>query len=174
MVIIKEMPEYRTQAIVLDKEPVREQDAVAHLFTKSHGRVAAKLISGRKITSKLAAHFEPNRIVTARLVEKGSVRAVDGVCIRKLNLPWGVMLAVKELAPPWEADAELYALLSAAEQPTVTEMLAYLGYDPRFSFCLLCGKTVPEYFLVKEHEFACRECLPSFMAGGDEVIYIRE
>lgn len=168
------MPEYYTQAIVLDKEPAREQDAVAHLFTKNHGRVAARLISGRKITSKLSAHFEPNRLVAARLVEKKGVRAVDGVEFKKLNLPWEVMLAVKKLAPPWEADAELYTLLTAEEAPGASEVLAYLGYDPRFASCLLCGRIAPEYFLVEEHEFACRECLPSFMAGGDEVVYIKE
>jgi len=166
------MPEYYTPAIVLDKEPAREQDAVAHLFTKHHGRVTAKLISGRKITSKLSAHFEPNQVVVARLVERGGVRAVDGIRIRKLNLPWAVMLAVKELSPLWEEDAGLYALLLSPERPTITETLAYLGYDPRFSSCLLCGRLAPEYFLVRDHEFACRECLPSFMAGGDEVVLV--
>ena len=67
------MLELVTEAIVLDKEDVGEQDSRVFLYTKDFGKIGAKATSLRKITSKLAAHLEPLNYATVRLVSRGNL-----------------------------------------------------------------------------------------------------
>lgn len=165
------MLEHQTKAIVLDRETEREADGIIHLFTEDFGRVWARMKSVRKITSKLAGHFEPNMVVQIRLVEKGQLRAVDGLQIAKLNLNWKTLALVRNLAPEWERDTDLWQALIKAE-PNVMELLAHFGFSPEFSSCSVCGRGAPQHFLFGSQEFACGSCWPAFRLGEDEQLRV--
>ena len=66
------MQEHFTEALVLDKEILGELDYRVFLYTQQLGKIAAKVRSGRRITSKLAPHLEPLNFIQARLIEKNS------------------------------------------------------------------------------------------------------
>ena len=156
------MLEQVTQAIVLDKEFVKDADVRVHLFTKDSGRIMAKAVSARKITSKLGAHLEPLAVSTVRFVQKNHLpMLIDALRFDKL--PLGSLVnarIVRELAPEWEPDEELWALLLEKVPPAPAALLAVLGYDPAFASCEWCGGT-PDYFSFRTQLFVCSACLPA-------------
>lgn len=162
------MLEQVTQAIVLDKEFTTDAHVRVHLFTKDAGKIMAKAVSARKITSKLSAHLEPLSISTVRFVQKNHLpMLIDALRFDKLPLT-SLMNAriVRELAPEWEPDEELWALLSAKVPPAPQALLAVLGYDPTFAACEWCGGA-PDYFSFRTQLFLCAGCLPHYASAAD-------
>ncbi len=162
------MLEQVTQAIVLDKEFTTDAHVRVHLFTKDSGKILAKAVSARKITSKLGAHLEPLSVSTVRFVQKNHLpMLIDALRFDKLPLA-SLMNAriVRELAPEWEPDEELWALLSEKVPPAPQALLAVLGYDPTFAACEWCGGS-PDYFSFRTQLFLCTSCLPQRASPAD-------
>ena len=155
------MLEQVTQAIVLDKEFTKDADVRVHLFTKTSGKILAKATSARNITSKLGAHLEPLSVSIVRFVQKNHLpMLIDALRFDKL--PFGALRnarIIRELAPEWEPDEELWELLSKKVPPAPYVILTALGYDPTFAACEWCGAG-PRYFSFRTQLFLCAACAP--------------
>ena len=155
------MREYAVEAGVLDKEPAGEQDLRVFLYSPELGKIAAKVKSGRKITSKLAGHLEPLSIVDARLIENGSFQIVDALARGKVHaraLP--VLALLKEAVLEGQGDYYLWRLIQD-EHISVRDVLAALGFDPAHATCGSCGSRHPSRFFYRELSFTCERCMPS-------------
>lgn len=170
--------EATTEAIILDKEDLGEYDSRVFLYTKDLGRISAKTVSSRKITSKLASHVEPANYINARLVSKGDFfdgkgfQLVDALTIEggvglKSNLEQlkeviKILDFVKQAAPEGVSDRDLWDFLrgvvGGSANAQVRDAISFLGFDPEFASCENCGRNNPEYFYVKNSIFVCAPC----------------
>jgi len=163
------MLEYVTEALVLDKVDLGEQDLRVFLFTKDFGRVAAKIKSGKKITSKLAAHSEPLNFVTVRIVDKNKPQLIDVLSCGKLipgKTIFKTLSLIKEISPENQPDLDLWNFLMKiknknVEEDVFIETLMLLGFDPKHAKCNNCLKGSPDFFSVKDLAFYCRDCFKS-------------
>jgi recombinational DNA repair protein (RecF pathway) len=162
------MLEQVTQAIVLDKEFTTDAHVRVHLFTRDAGKIMAKATSARKIASKLSAHLEPLSVSTVRFVQKNHMpMVIDALRFGKLPLTALTNARiVRELAPEWEPDSELWDMLAAQTPPSPAAMLAVLGYDPTFAACEWCAAP-PDYFSFRTQLFICARCLPHYAQPAD-------
>ena len=152
--------EYFTEAIVLDKEPAGEADSQVYLYTKELGRVTAKVISARKITSKLAGHLEPLNVIQVRLVQKNRFQVVDALRISTLPRTVAMLNALrlaKDLTGEGQADSELWNVLSGGRATGVT-VLSALGFDSQYAMCENCGNGTPSHFIYQRLEYWCSSC----------------
>lgn len=161
------MNEYSTEAIVLDKEDSGERDSRVWFYTKELGKVVARVVSARKITSKLSAHFEPLNIINLRLVDKNFLLAVDGLTIGKLENGTSnktqvlrALQLIKEISPERQPDLELWNLIRHnVAKANSAEILRIQGFDPRLALCRDCGRPTPENFLYYSCDYLCHTCL---------------
>lgn len=152
--------EYFTEALVLDKEPIGESDLRVVLYTRDLGRVTAKVVSARKITSKLAAHLEPLNFISVRLIQRGRFQIVDALTSDRLpgsSDTMAILSLVQELTGEEQADYELWKVLRSKEA-TGGDILSLLGFDHKFADCQSCGAQYPEHFLIRELEYRCTPC----------------
>lgn len=155
------MREYYTEAVVLDKEDLGDQDARVFLFTKNLGRITAKIKSAKKITSKLNGHLEPLNIISARLIENGDGRGFQIVDALKEGAVSVVFLnslrLIKDLSADGDPDLWLWGLVKNGnlEEKLV---LAALGFDPEFARCANCERTSDLVFFVKDLDYFCKNC----------------
>ena len=163
------MQEYVSEAIVLRIGPRREADGAVVLFTRRFGKVAARLRSVRKITSKLAGHLQPGNVVAVRLIEKHGLQAVDAVKKRSLEIAPADLNFLERLLPEFEADPELWASV-AKDGIRWRGVLAHLGWDPERGHCAGCRAGLAEAFATETQEFFCAACASKLRP--DEVIYI--
>lgn len=172
------MIEIITEAIVLDKEDLGEQDSRVFLYTKELGKVIAKATSARRITSKLAAHLEPLNHAEVRLISKSDFldgkgfQVADAVLTDNsgelksnpelLSRASAVFSLIKKSIPEAVPEPELWNFLEAIRNckavPAVAEALALLGFNVQFSACELCDRFQPEYFFPVNNFFVCRGC----------------
>lgn len=185
------MFEVVTEAIVLDKEDVREQDQRVYLYTKDFGKVIAKTVSTRKILSKLASHLEPMNLVTARLVSKGDGAEARGMMLvdalssdnaatlkkdpQKLSQAIQVCALVHQSIPVGVPDEDLWNFLhhlrSGNQAMTFDSALHALGFKAQFARCQTCDRTQPEYFVPGDNFFICTGC--TFNARNSDVSFIK-
>lgn len=164
------MLEQVTDAIVLDKEFTYDEHVRVHLFTKECGRITAKATSARKITSKLGPHLEPLCVSTIQFVQKNYLPQLTDA-YRKEKLPFACLPAlrmVRALAPEFEPDLDLWALLSSGSADP-RRVLAALGYDPLFASCEWCGGP-PAHFSLKTLLFVCSSCIGNCGSAYDCVL----
>ena len=162
------MKEYSTEAIVLDKEPNGELDWRVFLYTPDLGKIAAKVKSGRRITSKLSPHLEPLNLVKIRLTHKGGWQVADALKFGELahrNLK--ILQLVKAAVLDNHADYELWTCLKGG-RGAVHEVLKILGFDPIHAACQNCGLK-PAYFIFADSSFLCGRCAPPSLTSGDGV-----
>jgi len=163
------MEEYVTDALVLLKEPSKENDSRYTLFTKRFGKISAKATSSRRITSKLAGHLEPGTMAKVRFIDKGSAQIVDALKSSRVDIPPGDLKLLGDLLPDMQADDELWSLL--ARPPFSWEaVLRTLGWDPRGALCALCNRKATWFFIPRQ-EFLCDACVSKM--GKSKVLYIR-
>lgn len=174
------MFEITTDALVLDKEPSGEYDSRVFLYTKELGGVVARGTSMRKISSKLAAHFEPLNFVKVRLIQKNKDSAGfqigDSLVSDRKNL-WqknarGAREALRLTAVLKESgfrdspDPELWNFLehtfSSPPEGDLgvykIELLKVLGFDPAFALCARCESGAPATFSFEDMSFYCHSC----------------
>lgn len=158
------MLEFVSEAIVLDKRPMGEQDIYVTLFTKNLGKITARAISARKITSKLNAHLEPLDLTLARFVYKKEYRLTDALVINRFSgEPTSALKLVKfinEMTVEGEDDPQLWGELAPALRSgsiSYVNFLKILGFDPLYATCGKCsGK--PDYFSIEDLSFWCQNC----------------
>lgn len=155
--------DYLTEALILDKKIIGEKDLLIDLYSKDLGRIQAKHIGGRKITSKLASHLEPLNFSILRIVEKNAFRIADALKINELAFSKSLkfLCLFRELVLPAQADLKLwYWLKGSLKKASINykEFLALLGYDLKLSLCQNCQTKAPNYFLAGEQIFLCYKC----------------
>lgn len=159
------MREVFTEAVVLDKEDLREADSRVFLYTENFGKIVAKAKSVRKITSKLAAHLEPLNLIKVRLVASRDFQVADALRVDRLNLGiLGVLRLVKEIAMENCADPMLWRILKRQYSQTTApnelagEILKIAGFDPALAVCRACQAEKPDNFLLNSAEYLCASC----------------
>lgn len=175
------MKEYITQAIVVRCVP-KGSDRVADLFTLGMGRLDARMVAGRAITSKFSPHCDPLNLLTVRLVKKKRYTLADAITVdrfpalrgnvRAFQAALEALLVLRILVPREEPDPRLFHELRRAfaeGKCTVRTVLALLGYDPRVAHCARCRRSSINFFVPSEGIFFCRAC---FAVPGDEVVLI--
>lgn len=173
------MKEYITEAFVLGVRP-RGGDRVADLFTLGMGRLDARMVAGRAITSKFSPHCDPLNLLTVRLVKKKRYTLADAITAdrfpalrgnaRAFQAALEALLALRILVAREEPDPRLFHELRrvlAEGKCTVRSILALLGYDPRAAHCARCKRSSVNIFVPSEGIFFCRAC---FTVPGDEVV----
>jgi len=87
------MSTYKTRAIILNKKPWRENDALYSLYTENFGKVRAVARGAKKVTSKLAPHLEPLMVTDLMIAKSKGIDKIAGsslvrdFCRLKSNLP---------------------------------------------------------------------------------------
>jgi DNA repair protein RecO (recombination protein O) len=148
------MQEYVTDAVVLKKDPLGDQDGRYTLFTKRFGKIRGKAKSSRKITSKLAPHLEPGIVAKIRFIETKGTQLIDALKSGSVPLGLNSLHFLSQLLPEAEPEPELWELLMS-ENFGWAEALAILGWDPENAECATCGKKQPRYFYIAHQEFYC-------------------
>jgi len=186
------MQEYVTRALVLDKQTRGgHADARYSFFTERHGKIAARAVSSRKITSKLAGHLEPGTLAAVRIIETHGAQVVDALKFGRANISLTNLAALNRLLGEWEPDKELWQELvrvamsgdATASDATTSGMaaqkfswpntLAILGWDPHSAVCARCNKVLydantpsrPRYFHLPRQEFFCTQCAAQFVTA---------
>lgn len=173
------MVEYYTEALVLDQEDANGSDAFVYLYTQKLGRVRAKAVGMRKITSKLAGHFQPLSFVNARLVEKGSsLLLVDGLSVKKIKQATALTAAriIKEAAPEYQPDSVAWHFIKTVfmsedneKLGNVRMLLKALGFEPPSEKCQMCRRAAPAFFSYSDAQFICGGCAKDLKLREDEV-----
>lgn len=163
------MQEYVTPAIILRRETTGEYDERISFFSRRFGKMTARMISSRKILSKLSPHLEPGNLAIIRLVEKNDLSLVDA--LKERNLAWRVsnIFHLQKLLADYEPDLNLWQTLISG--PTWSKILKILGWDPSEASCDECGAPSPRYFETRQQHFFCSRCY-GFMKEKDTIITI--
>lgn len=160
------MLEYVTEAVILDKVDLGEQDLRVHLFTKDFGKITAKVKSGKKITSKLAAHTEPLNLAIVRIVDKNSPQLIDALSVKKGvsgKIAFKTLSLIRDISPESQPEPELWDFLMdlinrEAEENDFSTALRILGFDPLHAKCDNCLRGLPDLFSVRDLTFYCKNC----------------
>jgi recombinational DNA repair protein (RecF pathway) len=155
------MHEYVAQAVILDREPLRDHDSRVSFFTEKFGKLIGKATSARKITSKLAAHLEPGSLVHLRFVEQKNLQIVDSLKVRKVGATAPDLHALSHILGEGEPEPELWELLRG-KGFTWTATLRILGWDPLQSSCVNCQGVSAAFYLAHQEIFciSCASKLP--------------
>ena len=151
------MEEYVTDAVILTKEPSREYDSRYTLFTERFGKISAKAISSRRITSKLAGHLEPGTMARVRFIDKGSPQIVDALKTSRVGVSLGDLKSLNDLLPEMQADVELWQLLVPDRSRGAVRSERSDGI-PAGARCTLCGRPAAQFFIQRQ-EFLCDACV---------------
>lgn len=87
------MSTYKTRAIILNKKPWRENDALYSLYSEDFGKIRAVARGAKKINSKLAPHLEPLMITDLMLAGSKGIDKIAGsnlardFCLLKASFP---------------------------------------------------------------------------------------
>jgi recombinational DNA repair protein (RecF pathway) len=158
------MEDYVTDAVVLNKEHLREQDVRYSFFTKRFGKLSGRATSARKITSKLAGHLEPGTLATVRFVEKGGTQIVDALKRGKTAIDLPDLRMLHAMTVDGEPDEALWTELTAANF-SWPRALAAMGWDPTGAACEDCRRAVA-YFYLPRQEFFCASCASKLRRDG--------
>ncbi|MBI4034197.1 MAG: recombination protein O N-terminal domain-containing protein [Candidatus Brennerbacteria bacterium] len=165
------MREYFAEAVVLGLKPSGAQDRIVNLYTKDLGRLTARVVGGRKITSKLSPHLEQGNLVEARLVEKSRFVLADAVLKKRFGRSSAVFEALfllNSLLPELVPDLRLWhGLLRGLEKgkPDKKIFLKLMGYNTLLAKCENCGRAPVDYFRTADQIFLCRSCFTSSPGG---------
>jgi len=151
------MQEYVTDAIILKKDPLRDQDGRYAFFTQRFGKITGKATSSRKITSKLSAHLEPGNLSRVRFVEVHGTQIVDALKTVRTPISLIDLHFLSEILPDGEPEPELWNMF-ATGQFSWAKTLQVLGWDPEGAACAQCNKEPARYFYIPRQEFFCSTC----------------
>lgn len=161
------MQEYVSEAVVLNKEPLRDFDARYALFTKRFGRVVGKATSTRKITSKLAGHLEPGTLTHIRFIERNGggngTQIIDALKRSTLGISLADLGFLNRILSEREPDEMLWEEITGGRF-SWWNALKILGWDPRGAKCAHCGRAVTHFYLPRQ-EFFCAACASKSAPG---------
>lgn len=165
------MREYFTEAIVLGSRPRGQHDKLIDLYTKELGKVGVRVVSGRKVLSKLSPHLNVGSRVFLRLIYKNQFTVVDVLTQESFASSGGdlnfrlrvlkVIFLIRFLAPSLVPDAHLWHRLLASLRECEVDCRMFLkvfGYDPLLARCGLCGDGEVSSFFVRDQIFGCGRC----------------
>jgi len=159
---------YSAKAIILDKRPFKEYDAVVSVFCADKGRLELVARGVKRPNSKLAGHTEPitlAKIMTARgrqydyLAAAANENSFFNIKndFDKINAAGRAIGIFKKLVKENEKDEKLfyllYEFLAALNNcqfsnyqlffhSFVLKLLAHLGYRPELRDCAVCKKRI--------------------------------
>ncbi len=161
---------YKTEGIVLKRWDYREKDTMVRVLTRDFGKVTARAISSKKITSKLAGHLEPFIVADFFFAKSKTIDIVAGSNTIMRNerlrtslthMAAGQYIAeiVDRLVEDREVDSLLFEyvvgifeMLSQQERvntlsvyAAVVQIFEYLGYRFELSACHVCKREVGEF-----------------------------
>jgi len=178
------MKEYFTDAIVLNIKPIDENNNLVDFYTKELGRIKAKVVSGRKILSKLMPHLDVLNLVKLRLVEKKYFIVADVIAEdsflelksspAKLVLALNLVYVLRNIFYETEPDIRLWHWLVRSfrlKRFNYREFLKIIGYDPLAAHCEICGSKEPRYFSIEDQSFVCYRCHTKF--PSNTLLYIK-
>lgn len=160
------MFEITTRAIILDKNPERDHDAVLALYTEKLGKVTAHAKSLRKITAKLSAHTEPGMFSEVRLVGKNpfssnaGLRLADSLSTDKIFFDYEFLNLVKELTLEFHKDSEIWNFL-LLRRPDREEIFRLCGFGAGSKICNFCRNRASVFYNT-DQTFLCLLCSTGF------------
>jgi recombinational DNA repair protein (RecF pathway) len=155
------MFEYFDEGIILKKEPLNEADYQIHLYAKNFGKMAAKVKSAQKITSKLSAHLEPGNLIKARIIEKNGLQIIEALKISRLPLKISDLEKLNSLLAENQPDEALWEKL-LEKNISWRDILKILGWDPDEAVCSYCHKKEVNFFSINNQNFLCSNCSLNF------------
>jgi recombinational DNA repair protein (RecF pathway) len=142
------------------------------LFTRDYGKISARAVSARKITSKLSAHLQPGQHILARVIEKNSLLVGDAFCIGSVRVEMPVLAAVASLLPEFQPDEPVWEFLASRVPFSWERVLSILGWDPTEARCTTCSSSRVSAFLPGRQDFSCQLHAPFFSGSGQRLIYL--
>lgn len=156
------MREVVTDAFVLGVDEGNDLDRRVDLYADGIGRVAARVVGGRRIQSKLAPHLDLGAFATVRLVQKNRTTVTDALCSGRLSAGFlRSLFFVNSLSPEFIFDKDIWDLLAAGLSGGAASykmFLKCLGYDVFYARCAMCQGSRVSCFVMADHVFACRDC----------------
>lgn len=165
------MSEYVTEAVVLGRrENGSAYNRFVDLYTKELGFVEARVVGGRRITSKLSPHLDFGNLALVRLVHKNQFTVADALTeerffsgdsgIEVFDRFSRLVVLFRELLPRLIPDARVWEeLLWGLRRGEVNcrMFLSLLGYGARAA-CGHCGRAESHVFFVPDQHFLCESC----------------
>ncbi|PIT92818.1 MAG: hypothetical protein COU08_00340 [Candidatus Harrisonbacteria bacterium CG10_big_fil_rev_8_21_14_0_10_42_17] len=158
----EQMQEYITEALVLDKEEKGELDELVTLFTPHLGKVVAKIMSGKKITSKLSGHLEPGYHTHVRLIQKNAIHIGDALKRAMHTRDMSILRLVKAMTYEHHSDPDLWRALK--EKSDGKKLLTIFGFDAESAMCYICNVREPAYFVFQDAMYCCNQCFPGTLS----------
>jgi DNA repair protein RecO (recombination protein O) len=160
---IKEKITYQSSGIILKTKNLREKDKLITIYTSDFGKIQAKAIGAKKISSKMAGHLEP--ITESSLAfAKGKIldtiigaTAINNFSEIKKKLEsqaaaYYVLELINEFTEFSNPDEKIYCLLKKTMEMIdnldlkttlrifEVKFLKYLGFQPELNHCVVCQK----------------------------------
>lgn len=181
------MSTYKTTAIIIKAKDFGEADRLLTLYSRDYGKISAKAIGIRKITSKLSGHLDLLNLTELMLAKGRSIDTIIGAVIKKsfitlkkdlkkVSLAYYLLELTEKLTPEREKHEEIFdllkeslGLLEKAEEKSDQELLKAifefklldeLGHRPILKHCVLCKKE-PEngvFFDFERGGIVCGKC----------------
>lgn len=163
---------YTTKAIILRREPHREHDTRAVVFSFERGKLNLIARGTRKIESKMAGHLEPVTLARIMVVRGKAYNYIGNAVnervfknikndLRKINAAGKAIGLFDRLTRENEREEGMFILLesylAALNDPKVAEehndslycyfvikLLSKLGYRPEMQVCLICKMKITQ------------------------------
>lgn len=179
------MHEYVTEAVTLGVKSYGEHDRWVDLYTRELGRIGARVVGGRRISSKLSPHLDVMNLVEVRLVHKNQFTVADVVTKDRFNFlrkdtqkhssALRLMHLLGFLVPESVLDVQLWHhLVYSLAQAQIHHgaFLKLLGYDPLLANCENCYTKGVSYFFAADQSFLCKRCCFKLSLNLGKVVYI--
>ncbi len=158
---------YTTKAIVLNRQPFRESDSRAVVYTCDRGKLELVVRGARKLESKLAGHLEPLNLSKIMVVRGRNFDYIGGAVnvdcyinikndLEKLSCAGKAVGLVNKIVKENEKDGGVFSLLREFLESAnvecrmlnfelfynffVLKLLSELGYKPELYNCVVCQK----------------------------------
>ena len=170
MLAIKEKITYQSLGIILKTRDLREKDKLVIIYTSDFGKIQAKAIGAKKISSKMAGHLEPITESSLAFAKgKNLDTIINATAInnfseikKKLELQasaYYILELVDEFTEFLNPDEKIYNLLKKTLEKInlirqnsyslkiflrffEIKFLKYLGFQPELNCCAVCQKKI--------------------------------
>ena len=184
------MPNYNTKAVILHNFDYSEQDKIVTFFTKDFGKLKG-IAKGAKKSKKRFSSLEILTFVSLNFFEKETNNLIRvnntiildpylGIKENFNKFVYGnyILELINETIKEKEVNLEAFDLLidflrifdkQKAKEYLLRifeiRLLKYLGYQPQFSYCMICQKPLREgveyFFCYNKGGIVCLNCLSS-------------
>ncbi|MAF80060.1 hypothetical protein CL629_03220 [bacterium] len=169
------MSEYSTEAIILGRRENGPYNRIVDLYTKELGRVEARVVSGRKIISRLSPHLDFGNLAHVRLVYKNQFTVADALTEERFfSGPEDIGVYERfsrlaflfcSLAPQMIPDVEVWDMFLRGLRKRGLDyrmFLSLFGYGALHAECSACARSGSHAFFVPDQSFLCASCAEMF------------